>query len=451
MAPANNPTWGFGSMPMGSAGLQGQRPSHMATFAQSLGGGQPSAPLDLSDFPSLSSNASQLPNNSQSTWNMPSTRQGGPALSRRIDQSSIPGQQQSQGRPHDDLFSPTSQVPASQAPGFRFGQNTVPRLSQDQNSGSGDFPSVHGGVGDIGQDRTLNLLQNVNNGLLSAVNSGKRTASPGQSSSSRQPESSQQVGAPGSEREAIGFGRPSQSEVMASSNRAPAPVATGNGEQNLTSASGQPPQDQANAEADHQVQDDGIVAEDPLPGMSDRDRYGIKGFFAMLRGQHGDQPAISSGLDIHSLGLDLSTPERLAQQIWSPFDDVPSRPVVQPHTIPDCYKVVNVAPIEAKLPNFSEETLMFMFYNNPQSDQQILAAEELRSRNWRYHKKLQMWLTKDDMMQPIQLGQGLERGFYVIFDPKTWTRDRREMLLNHDDLENIVMSVNARMSIMGAQ
>ena len=91
---------------------------------------------------------------------MPSTRRGGPALSRRIDQNSIPGQQQSQGRPHDDLFSPTSQVPASQAPGFRFGQNTVPRLSQDQNSGSGDFPSVHGGVGDIGQDRTLNLLQN---------------------------------------------------------------------------------------------------------------------------------------------------------------------------------------------------------------------------------------------------------------------------------------------------
>ena len=28
---------------------------------------------------------------------------------------------------------------------------------------------------------------------------------------------------------------------------------------------------------------------------------------------------------------------------------------------------------------------------------------------------------------------------------------QREMLLNHDDLENIVMSVNARMSIMGAQ
>jgi CCR4-NOT transcription complex subunit 2 len=35
-----------------------------------------------------------------------------------------------------------------------------------------------------------------------------------------------------------------------------------------------------------------------------------------------------------------------------------------------------------------------------------------------------MWLTKDDMMQPQLLGNGTERGYYVFFDPKLWSRER---------------------------
>ncbi|KFY93787.1 hypothetical protein V498_04257 [Pseudogymnoascus sp. VKM F-4517 (FW-2822)] len=42
-----------------------------------------------------------------------------------------------------------------------------------------------------------------------------------------------------------------------------------------------------------------------------------------------------------------------------------------------------------------------------------------------------MWLTKDDMMQPQLLGNGTERGYYVFFDPKLWSRERREMLLSY--------------------
>lgn len=71
---------------------------------------------------------------------------------------------------------------------------------------------------------------------------------------------------------------------------------------------------------------------------------------------------------------------------------------------------------------------MFMFYNNPQDVQQLVAAEELRQRNWRYHKKMQVWLTKDELMQPIQIGNGVERGFYVVFEPKTWSRERVSIL-----------------------
>ena len=45
-------------------------------------------------------------------------------------------------------------------------------------------------------------------------------------------------------------------------------------------------------------------------------------------------------------------------------------------------------------------------------------------RNWRYHKKLQLWLTKDDLMQPRNLGNGSEQGYYIFFDIKQWHRER---------------------------
>ncbi len=170
--------------------------------------------------------------------------------------------------------------------------------------------------------------------------------------------------------------------------------------------------------------EEGPIVQDPLPGMSDRDRYGLKGLFGLLNGPYPDQAMLMSGIDINTLGFDLSSTERLSTQIWSPFDDLPSRPAVQPHTIPDCYAVHNVQPVQEKMSSFSDETLMFMFYNNPQDVQQMIAADELRNRNWRYHKKLQCWLTKDELMQPVLVGNGVERGYYIVFDPKLWSRER---------------------------
>lgn len=74
-------------------------------------------------------------------------------------------------------------------------------------------------------------------------------------------------------------------------------------------ASPQTQQEPANNEAGHKQQENSVMVEDPLPGMSDRDRYGIKGFFAMLKGPHTDQIALSTGVGINSLGLDLTATE----------------------------------------------------------------------------------------------------------------------------------------------
>ena len=63
--------------------------------------------------------------------------------------------------------------------------------------------------------------------------------------------------------------------------------------------------------------------------------------------------------------------------MYSPFDDVPPRPAIPKFRLPECYKVNNVGPIEAKISNFNEETLMWIFYSCPQDIKQHMAAVEL--------------------------------------------------------------------------
>jgi CCR4-NOT transcriptional regulation complex NOT5 subunit len=46
------------------------------------------------------------------------------------------------------------------------------------------------------------------------------------------------------------------------------------------------------------------------------------------------------------------------------------------------------------------------------------------TRNWRWHKKHQVWLTKDEHMTPQMLGPTHERGYYIVWDPSQWRKDR---------------------------
>ncbi|KFY36548.1 hypothetical protein V495_07812 [Pseudogymnoascus sp. VKM F-4514 (FW-929)] len=473
MTPSNGATWAFGGVPMGTAGLPSQRQAGapMTSFAQSIGSSQPAAPLDMSEFPSLSNNPShQTSSSSQSTWAMPGARQLGQAASHRPPHGALPAQQQSQAQQQtqqqqDDLFSSSSQLPSSQS-GFRFGgQNAVGQSSQPQESAAEEFPPLNRNAnGEIGQDRNLGSIQSPgfgapsstlgfsaantsaqasrSNGLLNAVNTGNRAAP-------TNPRDSAPINVPGPsptanqnlasslEKDSIGFGRPPQSEAADSlsplAQLAERPAAAD--AKSIPFNQPLAPQTQPNGFEADPADEAGPISQDPLPGMSDRDRYGLKGLIEMLKGPYPDQAALITGVDIAALGFDLNTTERLSETIWSPWDDVAARPDIPQHTVPDCYQVHNVQAIENKLSNFSDETLMFMFYNNPQDIQQMIAAQELTNRNWRYHKKLSMWLTKDDMMQPQLLGNGTERGYYVFFDPKLWSRERREMLLSYIDLE----------------
>ena len=90
-----------------------------------------------------------------------------------------------------------------------------------------------------------------------------------------------------------------------------------------------------------------------------------------------------------------------------------------------------------------------------------MAATELSARDWRWHKVLRQWLQKDtrevnsasslpviDLTHgaapigapPIRIDEHTERGVYVFFDAGNWRRERREFILDYDQLDHRAVS-----------
>ena len=57
------------------------------------------------------------------------------------------------------------------------------------------------------------------------------------------------------------------------------------------------------------------------------------------------------------------------------------------------------------------------------------------NRNWRYHKDLRLWLTKESGTTPSQKVAGGEQGTYTFWDPENWGKERKTMTVLYADLE----------------
>ncbi|KAI0204965.1 hypothetical protein F4808DRAFT_412776 [Astrocystis sublimbata] len=441
--------WAFGgNVPMGGATSNLQNSSRQLggglSFAQSLGASQPATPLDLSEFPSLSNNSQLASGNPSALWAGASRPMGG-AISRN---QPTPHTQQSQ---QDDFFS-SSRMNTSQA-AFRFGnQAGMSQSSQPQPSSIDDFPplnnSLRNGEGEIGQERTSNLMSTLGfgaqgnsaggplqgagagNGLLNALSANSRT------SDVHSPEGAASIDL-------------SRSQELRSSNDEPRQKPPGfrddvlpsqmSKEATLSSESRNPLGAIGSSEAQSIKGKDNEdvqppTSRDPLAGMAEIDKWGIKGLRTLMN-NYPDYAACVGGMDPSAFGFDLTSPERISTQIWSPFNDAPPRPAIPDFRLPDCYKVNNVQPLRNKISNFNEETLMWIFYSCPGDYQQHLAAEQLFQRQWRWHKKLKFWLTKDEIMHPRILSTQHEEGYYVVWNTDDWRKERRQLTLHYADLE----------------
>ncbi|CAO3673918.1 unnamed protein product [Rhizopus stolonifer] len=63
---------------------------------------------------------------------------------------------------------------------------------------------------------------------------------------------------------------------------------------------------------------------------------------------------------------------------------------------------------------FDIDTLFYIFYYQPGTYQQYLAARELRKQSWRFHKKYSTWFQRHE--EPKTITEDYEQGIYIYYD-----------------------------------
>ncbi|CUM63355.1 uncharacterized protein PRCAT00000928001 [Priceomyces carsonii] len=169
------------------------------------------------------------------------------------------------------------------------------------------------------------------------------------------------------------------------------------------------------------------------------DKFGLKGLSSLIRMDQSDHTAFGIGQDIRRFGLDLSDDSHILKNLASPWSET-SRSDVEPYfSIPKSIQQSNISPppgpCDTKIQSFTDETLFYIFYMKPRDTLQEYAARELVARNWRYHKDIQVWLTKDSNVEPVLISQDVEKGVYIFFDPHNWEKIRKEFVLHYSSVQ----------------
>lgn len=176
-------------------------------------------------------------------------------------------------------------------------------------------------------------------------------------------------------------------------------------------------------------------------GMSEKDKWGMAGWQALNEGPLADMKAAQRQAEMAAFEHSAASGQPLTRSYAGPFAPPgcnPPRPLDSDYSIPECYVVLNVAPIQQRISGFTEDTLFYIFYTSPKDIIQEEVATELMSRKWRFHMKEKMWLTRDDTTQnPSILEKDVaEQGVYIWWDPRAWKRVRKLYNLRYEDLDD---------------
>ncbi|KND02341.1 CCR4-NOT core subunit CDC36 [Spizellomyces punctatus DAOM BR117] len=173
----------------------------------------------------------------------------------------------------------------------------------------------------------------------------------------------------------------------------------------------------------------------PIPPAGTTDKYGLYGLIDVIRMTDPDMNMLSLGCDLTGLGLNLNSNDALYSTFMSPFSEHPTLGSEPQFALPPCYNLLQSPPPSmTKIGSFSDETLFYIFYAMPRESLQEASAQELYNRNWRFHKELKLWLSKDATLETVK-GAGFERGIFVFFDPTSWMRVKKEWIVYYDQLE----------------
>ncbi|XP_025420795.1 CCR4-NOT transcription complex subunit 2-like isoform X1 [Sipha flava] len=187
-----------------------------------------------------------------------------------------------------------------------------------------------------------------------------------------------------------------------------------------------------------QTSPDGKVTN--IPGSMVRDQFGIVGLLTFIRAAESDPNLVSLALgqDLTALGLNLNSPENIYPTFAGPWADAPCRPQdVEFHGPPE-YIInhgIRDKLAQVKLSRYKEDLLFYLFYTNYGDAIQLAAANELYSRDWRYHMEERVWITQAPGLSLIEKTSTYERGTYYVFDALTWRKVPKEFLLEYSKLE----------------
>ncbi|PWY98773.1 hypothetical protein BCV70DRAFT_164276, partial [Testicularia cyperi] len=187
----------------------------------------------------------------------------------------------------------------------------------------------------------------------------------------------------------------------------------------------------------------GTMAQTPAQQIltSPADRFGLLGLLSIIKSSDPDLSMLAMGLDLQTFGLNLNSSDPLHASFitpWSENNMLAASRVEPEFTLPSCYNVQPPPPAQSKIASFSDETLFFIFYSTPRDVLQEVAAQELYARNWRYHKELHLWLTKEQNTEPTHKTPTYERGTYIFFDPASWEKVSKNFVLMYEMLEEKV-------------
>ncbi|TFK27673.1 NOT2 family protein [Coprinopsis marcescibilis] len=397
--------------------------------------------LDPNDFPALGSTStnntsSSTPGNVTSTTSYAShagtaTSLSGPGSGTNAGSIGAAGS----GNPPRD-FTPDD-FPAL---GGQQHSNQSQNATGGQNSSQDSIPHPPGlnGFQPDFQSRARNLmgdltsgLQQGTPGLLNIAHTQTRNVHPGfqqpQESEKQQRNGSGQTSLPSHLNPPTGIQPPSGTYTQQQAGEANAANPNGSSHQNAGS----------NSNSTARTQHPQTPAQQIL--VSAADRWGLLSLVTLMKTANTelDHGFTSIGSDLGTMGLDMAFSGNLYSTFITPWADQSAAHQVEPDfQLPPCYLSVQAPPPgPAKAALFSDETLFFMFYSSPRDALQEVAAQELWNRNWRWHKDLRLWITKESGTPPSQKVQGGEQGLYTIWEPENWSKEQKELTVLYSDLE----------------
>jgi len=149
--------------------------------------------------------------------------------------------------------------------------------------------------------------------------------------------------------------------------------------------------------------------------------YGLLGLLGVIRMTDADRNALALGSDLTMLGLNLGSSEHIYNTFSGPWSESSGNTKEPHYQLPECYYMQPPALKTGHLQQFQPETLFYIFYALPKDVLQAYAAQELYTREWRYHGDLKLWFKRAGPADgiPAQSSAGQQ---YLYFDINSWEK-----------------------------